>query len=206
MLLAFRRRLGLRQSAPTVTWTALLPLALVLASFSINFLVPPAEYVIGGKDPGIYLNEGIQIAQRGSLIVSDETVKSIPQQYRSLFFPLGTDPSYYGIRFMGFFLMDPAQGTVVGQFPHLYPMWIAIAYGVSGLTGARWVIGLWAALGVLAVYFAGARIAGRYAAAAGAGLLAINIVQVWNARYPNAELVLQPLVFAALLAWRTRGR
>ena len=28
---------------------------------------PPSEYIIGGKDPGVYLNEGVQIAQRGAL-------------------------------------------------------------------------------------------------------------------------------------------
>ena len=40
---------------------------------------------------------------------------------------------------MGFFVTDPASGTVVGQFPHLYPAAIAIGYGLDGLTGARHV-------------------------------------------------------------------
>jgi two-component sensor histidine kinase len=59
---------------------------------------------------------------------------------------------------------------------------------------------VWAILGVLAVYFAGARLIGRPAAAAGALLLTLNIVEVWFARYPNAEVVMQTLLFAALLA------
>jgi len=50
------------------------------------------------------------------------------------------------------------------------------------------------------VYFAGARLLGKPAAAAGAVLLALNVVEVWFARYPNAELVMQALLFAALLA------
>jgi hypothetical protein len=53
---------------------------------------------------------------------------------------------------------------------------------------------------VLAVYFAGARFTGRAAAGAAAALLTLNVVQVWFARYPNAEVVMQPLLFAALLA------
>ena len=37
---------------------------------------------------------------------------------------------------MGFYLLDADEGSVVGQFPHLYPVWIAIGYGVNGLTWA----------------------------------------------------------------------
>src|SRR4029079_320214 len=145
----------------------------------------PAEYIISGKDPGIYFNEGIQIAQRGSLVVADETIAAVPASLRHLF-GLNIEPGAFGIRFMGFFVADAMRGTIVGQFPHFYPVWIAIGYGVDGLMGARAVIGFWALLGVLAVYFTGVRVAGRPAAAAGAGLLALNVVQVWNARYPNA--------------------
>src|SRR5204863_551593 len=92
------------------------------------------------------------------------------------------------------------QGHVIGQFPHLFPASIAIGYGLDGLTGARRATGAWAMLGVLAVYFAGARLFGRAAAAAAAALLALNVIQVWFARYPNAAVVMQPLLFAALLA------
>ena len=41
------------------------------------------------------------------------------------------------LRFMGFFIQDPDTGTVVGQFPHVFPASIAIGYGIDGLTGAR---------------------------------------------------------------------
>ena len=56
---------------------------------------------------------------------------------------------------MGFFIKDPDAGAVVGQFPHLFPASIAIGYGLDGLTGARRTVGVWAILGMLAVYFAG---------------------------------------------------
>ena len=101
---------------------------------------------------------------------------------------------------MGFFVQDPEHGAVVGQFPHLFPASIAIGYGLDGLTGARRTVGVWAILGLLAVYFAGARLLGRPAAGAAAALLALHVIQVWFARYPNAEVVMQALLFAALLA------
>ncbi len=102
---------------------------------------------------------------------------------------------------MGFLIKNPDAGTVVGQFPHLFPASIAIGYGLDGLTGARRAVGVWALLGVLAVYFAGKRLAGSAAAWAAAALLTLNVVQVWFSRYPNAEVVMQALTFAALLAF-----
>lgn len=196
-------RLRYRGTAPRPTLTALVPLALVALGLWLYF--PPAEYIMGGKDPGTYFNEGIQLAQRGAVVITDETVAGVPPPLRDLFFPkheeLNTPLFYYGTRFMGFFVMDPAEGTVLGQFPHLFPSWIAIGYGLDGLNGALRVPGAWAILGLLAVYFAGARLFGRPAAAAGAGLVAINLIQVWFGRYPNAEMVMQTLLFAALLAW-----
>ena len=195
--------LGVRfgPSAPSPTLSSLIPLGLLTAGLWLNFFVPPAEYVMGGKDPGVYINEGIQIGQRGSLVIRDDTVSTLPAPLRGLFFKQSSDPTYYSNRFMGFFLLDPQVGSVVGQFPHMYPVWVAIGYGINGLNGARQVLGLWAALGLLAVYFLGTRVVGRAAATAGAALLAVNVVQIWYARYPNAEMVLQPLVFAAVLAY-----
>ena len=192
----FRLRLGPDAARPGIG--LVFPAALVLLGAWLFF--PPAEYVIGGKDPGGYMNEGIQIAQRGTFTYRDPVVASVPEFARDLFFPSHQRPDYYGLRFMGFFIRNPETGLVVGQFPHLFPASIAIAYGIDGLTGARRATGVWAVLGLLAVYFAGARLVGRAAAFGGATLLALNVVQVWFARYPNAEIVMQALLFAALLA------
>ena len=181
------------------------PGAIAIAPIALLALVwwlhpPPAEYILGGKDPGVYVNAGIQIAQRGSLIAVDETARSVPAESRSLFFPQYVGQPYYSPRFMGFFLLDPAAGTVVDQFPHLYPTAIAIGYSVEGLTGARDVGLIAAALGVLALYFLGTRLAGPAAGAAAAGLLAINVIEVWYARYPNSEMLTQALGLTGLLA------
>jgi hypothetical protein len=193
-----RFRLRLPPNARRPGLTALLPLAIV--AIGIWRFFPPSEYVIGGKDPGVYMNEGIRIAQRGALVVDDPEVAALPAFARDLFFPRYGVASYYSSRFMGFFLKNPDTGAVVSQFPHLFPAAVAIGYGVDGLTGARRVTGVWAILGLLGVYFLGARLFGIPAALAGAGLLSLNVAYVWFSRYPNSEMVLLALLFAALLA------
>jgi hypothetical protein len=196
--LALAARFRLKLGAPRPTRSAFVVGALIVVAASGFF--PPAEYIIGGKDPGTYVNEGILLAQRGTLVYRDPVIAGVPEFARDLFFPSHQHPAYYGTRFMGFFIQDPGTGRVVGQFPHLLPASIAIGYGIDGLTGARRVVGVWAVLGVVAVYFAGARWLGRPAAAAAAALLGLNVIEVWYGRYPNAEVVMQALVFAALLA------
>jgi hypothetical protein len=199
ILATCRLRLLYRGNAAGPTATLLLPIALVVLAVWRFF--PSSEYVIGGKDPGAYMNEGIQIAQRGSLVVRDPDVAAVPDSARDLFFRPQLDLGNEGLRFMGFFLLDAREGRVVGQFPHVLPASIAIGYGLFGLSGARMTVGVWACLGVLALYFAGARFVGRAAAFAAASLLGAHILQVWFARYPNAEVVIQALLFAALLAF-----
>jgi hypothetical protein len=173
----------------------------LLVALGSWLFTPPAEYVIGGKDPGVYLNEGIQLAQRGSIIVTDPVIEGVPPPLRDMFFPSHNRPVYYGTRFMGFFIQDPDRGTVVGQFPHLFPASIAIGYGLHGLTGARQAVTVWAVLGLVAVYFVGARLIGPWLSAGAVALLAINVIEIWFGRYPNAEVAMQALLFAAILAF-----
>jgi hypothetical protein len=91
-------------------------------------------------------------------------------------------------------------GRSSGQFPHLFPASVAIGYGLDGLTGARRAVGVWAVLGLLAVYFAGAQLAGRAAGFAASGLLSLHVIPTWFARYPNAEVVMLACLFTGLLA------
>jgi hypothetical protein len=199
LVVLFRRGLLWRAAARRPTWTILMPLTLVALGCWLFF--PAFDHVVGGKDPGVYISEGIVIAQRGALVIHDTVVSSLPPPLRDLFFPSHHQAAYYGVRFMGFFVLDPAQGTVVGQFPHLYPAWIAIGYGLAGVRGALATTPLAALLGVLAVYFAGARLLGRWPAFLGATLLALNVATIWFAREPNSEVVTQVLLFGALLAF-----
>ena len=193
-----RRGVPAGPRAPAPTRSALMPVALVVLGLLLFF--PSAEYLMGGKDPGTYVNEGIQIAQHGSWTIPDTTLALLPVESRGLFVSPDSESINQGTNFMGFFVLDFDRGTVIGQFPHAYPVWIAIGYGLGGVTGALAAVGFWGLLGVLAVYFASARLVGRLPSFAGAILLTINVAEVWFARYPNSELMQQALLFAGLLA------
>jgi uncharacterized membrane protein len=199
LLLATRQGLLYRTTAKRPAWTIALPVLLVAVCVWRFF--PVSEYIIGGRDPGVYLNEGIQISQRGGLVIRDPVVAAVPAFARDLFFPQSMEDEYYGVRFMGWFITEPRQGLVIGQFPHLFPASIAVGYDLHGLTGARQSVAWWAILGVLAVYFVGARWTGPVAGAAAALLLALHVAQLWFARYPNSDIAMQAGVFAALLAF-----
>jgi hypothetical protein len=208
LLVVGRGQLRLPASTPRLGWTAALPAGLIVLATLIVFHVPPSEYVMGGKDPGVYVNEGILIDKQGSLAITDSLVASLPTEFLSLYIPRFTTPTQtvpwgasYGDRFLGFHLVDPDQGEVAGQFLHFYPLLVAIGYNINGLTGVRSVIGLLAILGIVALYFCGVWLVGRPAATGGALLLTLNVANVWYSRYPNAEISLQVLVFAGLLAF-----
>jgi hypothetical protein len=199
MMVIYRGRLAIRGTAPSVGVTAVFPL-LLIALCGWRFF-PAAEYVIGGKDPGVYVNEGISIHRTGTILRRDEVVAAVPAEARELFFRWHQREEYYGIRFMGVNVMDPATGAVMPGFPHVFPASIALGYGVAGLRGATNTVAVWAVLGALAVFFAGARVLGRWAAFLGCVLLILNVAETWYARYPNTEVVMQVLLFAGVLAF-----
>ena len=199
LLIALARgKLGYARTAAAPTASALAPVVLIVFA-AIRFF-PSSEYVIGGKDPGGYINEGVLIARHGSLVIHEPEVAAIPPAAQTLFFNTHGMTEYFDNRFMGFYLQDPATGSVVGQFPHLYPASIALAYDVGGIRGALGTVGFWAVLGVLAVYFVGMRLLGRPAAFAACVLLTLNLAEVFFGAYPNTEVVMQALLFAAILA------
>jgi 4-amino-4-deoxy-L-arabinose transferase-like glycosyltransferase len=199
MIAVGRGRLRYRGEARPPHWSSAMPVLFIALGWFL--IAPPFEYVMGGKDPGVYMNEGIQIAQRGTLVTRDPVIATVPGALSDLFYRQSSSDAYYGVRFMGFFIKDPAAGTVVGQFPHGFPASVAIGYGLHGLTGARFAVGVWAVLAWIAIYLFAVQIVGRVAATAAVVLLAINVASVWYARYPNAEMPVAALLFGAVLAF-----
>ena len=165
---------------------------------------------MGGKDPGTYMNEGIQIAQHGSLAIHDRHAGrgagGVPRACSS---PATQREDRSG-RAPGRAVHGLLRRRSVARRRHgpvsaRVPGWIAIGYGLDGLTrrqdgpSARGPCS-----GSSPSTSPGRGSPGASPAFIGTLLLAINVADVWYARYPNSEVMQQALLFAALPRPRPR--
>jgi len=162
-----------------------------LAVVAALLFVPGFPYGLGDKDPGTYVSHGAAIARTGSWRLED------PVLDRSRVG--GFQPSSPGARLPGLWYDDPADGVVTVQFYHLWPAALAVGWAAAGPAGLVLVGPLFGVLAVLAVALAVRRSFGLLAGGLAGLLLAGNMLEVWQAKYPSAEIITQALVAAALL-------
>lgn len=191
-----RKRLSLRPGP--VTARELLVSGAILA-FALVVYFPPFEYILGGRDPGIYVNAGFQIAREGKIVVTDPIVTNIPSEARPLFYPDKELPPWSYLRFMGFRLESPSTGRVTPHGLHLYPVWIATASALFQTKSGLWATPLLALLAVVGFFLAFRRLFGLEAASWAALLLTVFQIQIWFARFPNSEILVEFLFATALL-------
>jgi hypothetical protein len=204
--LVCRRRLGAPLPRPRGA-AALVPAALVLA-VALALQARPTEYLVGGRDPGVYVATMALIGRTGGIAYTDPGVRAIPAEDVELFYRNPRSPDFSWGRFMGVPLESPRSGRVVPEFFHLFPAFGAYLFQAMGVKGALATPPVFGILATLAVYFALRRLLGGAPALLAALLLAVNEVQVWFARYPVSEGLSQLLFFLALLAvalWEERG-
>jgi hypothetical protein len=202
-----RRRLGGPLPPAGGARRALLP-ALAVLAVSLFFQARPGEYMMGGRDPGTYIAAMALIGRTGGVAYVDPVVQSIPPADVELFFRNPGNPDYSWGRFMGFPLERPETARVVPEFFHLFPAFGAYLFQSMGVKGALATPCVFGVLGTLAVFFAWRRVFGPAPALLLGLLLAVNVVQVWFARYPVSEPMSQFLTFLGLFAfahWEERG-
>jgi hypothetical protein len=169
-------------------------LCLVLAAATV---APASEDLLGGRDPGVYMNTGSWLAREGTLRIRAEALASIPDEPRQLFFARNDQRPQ--IFLLGFFVVgDGASGEITPQFLHLLPVYLAIGYWLGGPAAAFLVPPFFGVLAVLAVFIFTRRMLGLGAAVAAAALLSLNLAQVWGTRNPFTEGATQLGVFALL--------
>ena len=181
---------------------------LACAGIAAALTFPGFSYGVSDKDPGGYVSHAVEIAHSGDYSFIDPVLHAhLPVQLASP-----------GARFPGVWVNDPATGKIVPQFYHLWPALLATAFDIGGYDGIRFAVPL---MGVLAVLLLAALLrrvgdalagptAGLVAAGAGGLLLATNMLEVWQARFPTTEVLAEALYLAALLgivvALQTRWR
>jgi hypothetical protein len=171
----------------------------LLVAFTLQ--ARPTEYLLGGRDPGVYVSAMALIGRTGGIEYTDSAVRAIPPGDVALFYRNPDAPDFTWARFAGFPLENPRSGRVFPEFFHLFPAFGAYLFQSMGVKGALATPPVFGVLGTLGVFFVLRRLFGAAPAFLGALLLATNVVQVWFARYPVSEPMSQFLVFLALFAF-----
>ncbi len=194
----FRKRLRLSIGTRDVR-----ELAVVAALFGFTLVAyfPPFEYILGGRDPGIYVNTGFHLAREGNLKFTDPVLETIPKEDRALFFRVDKEiPDWNHLKFQGFLLENPDTAKVVPHGLHLFPTWIGIAAALFQMKAGLYATPFFAMMGGLGLFFALRRLFGLEVALWASGFLTVLQVQIWFARYPNSEVVVQFLYVTCLLS------
>jgi hypothetical protein len=161
----------------------------VAAGLLLLLYLPGFPYGVADKDPGGYVQHGFWIARTGDFRIHDEALARLP----------GMTLYGAGARFPGIWIHDAARAEVVPQFYHLYPATLGFLGRLSGQSAMIDLNPLLAAVSALGVYLVGRRLAGAAAGAVAAAVLALDMVQVWQAKYPTTEVSTQLLFVLTVL-------
>ncbi|MSQ27123.1 MAG: hypothetical protein EXR51_03160 [Dehalococcoidia bacterium] len=188
-------------------WPALETLILggTLAALAAWF-TPPAEFVLGGLDPGVYLNAGVALARSGSFWLPEPLLAQAGPEARAVF--VTQSVGLHSVLHPGFY-WDEAVGAATPQFPFLLTVWTGIASLAAGVQGALMVpvaIGV-AAAGAGALL--GRRLLGPWGGVVTAALLGFHTLELWHARLGLAEELAQAMFLVGLwsgVRWLDTGR
>ncbi len=165
----------------------------VAALASATLLGRPFEMLLGERDATVYMVSGIGLARQGSVVLRDLAADQLGSEVTGRFDG--------GAKYPGFYYASVDRRTIIAQGFPLLPALIAIFYSACGLGGAFAANNFVGVLAVLSVFAAAVPLVGEAAATLGASLLALDLVEVWAARYPVAEILLQMLLFAGFAAF-----
>lgn len=196
--LAIRRPLplSLRREAGA---TALL-LLLGIAGTTCVMMVPKwSEWIAGGWDPGVYVNEGISLARTGNFAPADAAcLNELTPEERRLFTTLSRDREQ---RLPGLFTGMRTDGHLSFEFFRLFPSVIGILARYGGVTAAcRVNLFLGLASMLLAVLMLGSN-GSRWRPQSLAVLVLVGCpLWVYHLQIPVSEMLQLCLVLAILAA------
>ncbi|MEZ4594919.1 MAG: hypothetical protein R3D55_27820 [Chloroflexota bacterium] len=168
----------------------------------------PSEYIVGGRDHGVYINTGFHIAKTGAILVYDAEITAVPEALRSIlvwpetrpYQPGFPGPWSEGQRLSGLTIRDTDAGIYLPHAFHLYPALIAVFFAAGGVPLALLTTLILALLGSLAIYLTTARLLGEPVGLLTLLLLTFSVTQVWFTGYPTAEIMVQFFFWGGLFA------
>ncbi|MCP4422690.1 MAG: hypothetical protein GY805_39275 [Chloroflexi bacterium] len=187
-------------------WQDLVVGALLLTAIFLSGW--PSEYIVGGRDHGVYVNTGFHIAKTGGILVRDEVITAVPAELRETLVLSETrtyqagfpGPWSDGQRMSGLTIRDLDAGIYLPHAFHLYPALIALFFAVGGVPLALFTTMFLSLLASLAIYVTAARLFGKAVGLLTLLLLTFSVTQVWFTGYPTAEIMVQLFFWGGLFA------
>jgi hypothetical protein len=179
-----------------------LAVAGVVGILAAVMFLPGFHYGVTDKDPGGYVAHAQAIARTGGTAFHDPALDTSRVPQVVLYSP--------GARFPGFWIQKAGSDMIYPQFYHLWPALLATADDMGGDRALSNVGPLCGILAVLAAALAlrravagspwGGERTGLLCALIAGVLLSVNMLEVWQAKYPSSEISAQLLFTGGLLA------
>jgi len=178
------RRKGWRQERLSLTawdWTLAAGL-MVVGALYLGF---PQDSILGGRDQGVYANQGIYIARHGKL--------DVPHPWEPI------HESFFREGFEAYSGLYQTEPTMTMQFSQLFPVWLAQAFSTAGHHGLFRLNGMFALLFLLVFYGVCRMVVSKSYAVVATLFLGLNPSELWLARITLSEVPAQLFIWSGLL-------
>lgn len=172
----------------------------IFLMLAVLYFVFPTQYLLGGRDPGIYVIHGVHIAETGSIQYdTDHQLTELYEEYGDLIqpgYPAFFTPVQYGE-------VGEETGDISPQFMPMYPALLAVGYDLGGLPALFRTNGILTLAALLVIYFLVKEFFSRKAAPAAVLILGLCPAELWGARLTETELLAQLMFYLAIYIWLT---
>ena len=164
------------------------------ALVTVALALPGFEWSLGGRDAGTYVNEVVQIQERGAVEVTEPSLATVPPALRGYLGRSGLYPGEDAGR---------SSAEIVRLGFHTWPA-VRAAAGYATDDEGAWSLAVIAGLALLLTAFTARRLAPRHgevAAVATALLLLCSVAFSWYARFPMTELPALAMLAGGIWLW-----
>lgn len=152
--------------------------------------LPGFSFGVADKDAGGYVQHAVEIARTGSYSFTDPALAAGD-------LPVASESP--GARLPAVWVRNAQTGLIVPQFLHMWPALMATSYDLAGWGGLDATGPLVAVAAVMVMVGLLRRLVGTPGAVVGGLLLATNMLEVWQAKFPTTEGLAQMLFLTVLL-------
>ena len=167
----------------------------------IMMLSHRGEWIPGGWDPGIYLNQGVALARDGSHLHKSSTFINRMTENEQKLFRIDRDNRK---QFLPGVIVDDKARALRFQFFHLTPAFVANLYRCGGLRAATRMNHFAAVMSCLELLCLLILVGSRSHAVLAVLILALQPVFVWHLQMPVSEMLQQFLIMGLMAAFSQR--